>query len=689
MPRAAPAKLTDFGVAHLAGEEPLTRTGDVVGTLAYMAPEQAEGRPAGEAADLYSLALVLYEALAGRQPGRARQPAATARRIGTRAAAARAQPPRPSRRALRGDRPRAAPAPEERGTLDDLLRRAGRRAAGRQRRRRDDRARTRSSAACPCCRPRSAGSSRRPRRRAWWRRRCSASRPSRPCRCRSRPLVAAVLVALLPRAGWLVDRAGHGRARRLRPVSAPGRGACSSWSRCSCRRCCCGATAAPGRCPRAAPVLGLIGLRRRLPGARRPGAAAGARAPRSALAGGCWLVLAEPLLDRTLLFGPATGVEPARLLGRRRPASPPATRSRPLVSSGALAIAAAVGAVRRDPAVARARALPRRRRRRARPPGPARWPRPRRRSASGSATASRTPSRAASRSARWRRASWRSRRDWRPRRERPYFSHADRRVRADAGRVAALERAAQPGVKARRPRRGRVLACLQVRGAPGRDRAQAGARDGGAQGPVGVAHLRPQRVRRLALARGPRAVRGLRGRAAPRAVGLPARARAPRAAEPREPSAGRVPHRRAPAPGRVRNPGAPGAPDVHEQSRTGPGRGGPHDGLLVRRAGRRAAARARSAPRHREAADRRAHRAPGLRRRRRWGARATATSCSTTPTSRAATPRSGRRGGSWIVRDLGSTNGVKVNGRRITGAQSLKRGDAIELGTSRVIFELE
>jgi hypothetical protein len=46
-------------------------------------------------------------------------------------------------------------------------------------------------------------------------------------------------------------------------------------------------------------------------------------------------------------------------------------------------------------------------------------------------------------------------------------------------------------------------------------------------------------------------------------------------------------------------------------------------------------------------------------------------------------------GGSWVVRDLGSTNGVKVNGRRITGAQSLKRGDQIELGTSRVIFDLD
>jgi hypothetical protein len=46
-------------------------------------------------------------------------------------------------------------------------------------------------------------------------------------------------------------------------------------------------------------------------------------------------------------------------------------------------------------------------------------------------------------------------------------------------------------------------------------------------------------------------------------------------------------------------------------------------------------------------------------------------------------------GGSWIVQDLGSTNGVKVNGRRIEGPQSLKRGDVIELGTSRATFELE
>src|SRR4051794_32955805 len=84
--RAAPAKLTDFGVAHLTGEEPLTRTGDVVGTLAYMAPEQAKGRPAGEEADLYSLALVLYEALAGRHPVKGPNAAATAKRMGRRLA---------------------------------------------------------------------------------------------------------------------------------------------------------------------------------------------------------------------------------------------------------------------------------------------------------------------------------------------------------------------------------------------------------------------------------------------------------------------------------------------------------------------------------------------------------------------------------------------------------------------------
>jgi serine/threonine protein kinase len=76
------AKLTDFGGASLRGGEALTRTGDVLGTLAYMAPEQSEGREAGEAADLYALALVLYEAMSGVNPVRGATPAETVRRLG-------------------------------------------------------------------------------------------------------------------------------------------------------------------------------------------------------------------------------------------------------------------------------------------------------------------------------------------------------------------------------------------------------------------------------------------------------------------------------------------------------------------------------------------------------------------------------------------------------------------------------
>jgi hypothetical protein len=114
------AKLADFGVAHLAGDDPLTRTGDVVGTLAYMAPEQAAGKRIDERADLYSLALVLYEALAGHNPVRAGSPAATARRVGT------VLPPlRRSRKDLPEELCAAIdaalrPKPDERGTLSEL-----------------------------------------------------------------------------------------------------------------------------------------------------------------------------------------------------------------------------------------------------------------------------------------------------------------------------------------------------------------------------------------------------------------------------------------------------------------------------------------------------------------------------------------------------------------------------------------
>jgi hypothetical protein len=90
------AKLADFGVAHVASDSPLTHTGDVVGTLAYMAPEQAEGRGVGPASDVYSLALTLYEAWTGTNPVRGAGPAATARRVGR---------PLPSLSGLRRDLP--------------------------------------------------------------------------------------------------------------------------------------------------------------------------------------------------------------------------------------------------------------------------------------------------------------------------------------------------------------------------------------------------------------------------------------------------------------------------------------------------------------------------------------------------------------------------------------------------------
>jgi tRNA A-37 threonylcarbamoyl transferase component Bud32 len=76
------AKLVDFGIARIAGERTLTATGAVVGTLAYMAPEQADGLRPGPAADVYSLALTLYECFSGEHPLLREGPAATARAIG-------------------------------------------------------------------------------------------------------------------------------------------------------------------------------------------------------------------------------------------------------------------------------------------------------------------------------------------------------------------------------------------------------------------------------------------------------------------------------------------------------------------------------------------------------------------------------------------------------------------------------
>ena len=61
-------KITDFGIARVGDQVPLTKTGQVMGTVQYLAPEQATGKASTPATDLYSLGVVSYEALAGKRP---------------------------------------------------------------------------------------------------------------------------------------------------------------------------------------------------------------------------------------------------------------------------------------------------------------------------------------------------------------------------------------------------------------------------------------------------------------------------------------------------------------------------------------------------------------------------------------------------------------------------------------------
>jgi eukaryotic-like serine/threonine-protein kinase len=274
-PREAPAKLTDFGGASLAGEDALTRTGETLGTLAYMAPEQSEGREVGESADLYSLALVLYEGLTGSNPVRGLTPAATARRIGR---------PLPT---LAVPRPDLAPIlvhaldtalaidPDRRGTLNQL-RGALEQALA------DGPTHHRSSFEPSITRRRPSGAHARPAR--------AADRPGAPspltaaqARAYSFPLPRALLAGcVLAAAVWLLMSARPGVALLLLVAAVPllllGPRPGIGW------------TAAAF-----APLLGLAGLAGAYPALAGQPSRWSARATLGAL-GYWWLILAGPLL---------------------------------------------------------------------------------------------------------------------------------------------------------------------------------------------------------------------------------------------------------------------------------------------------------------------------------------------------------------------------------------------------------
>jgi eukaryotic-like serine/threonine-protein kinase len=94
-------KLVDLGIATAADQTRITRSGTVLGTAAYMAPEQLEGGEPGPATDVYALGAVAYEALTGERARSGRTPVEIAHAIAT-------SPPRDLRDAIPGASPAAA-----------------------------------------------------------------------------------------------------------------------------------------------------------------------------------------------------------------------------------------------------------------------------------------------------------------------------------------------------------------------------------------------------------------------------------------------------------------------------------------------------------------------------------------------------------------------------------------------------
>jgi serine/threonine-protein kinase len=72
-------KVADFGIAVALGDHSITQAGMIIGSVHYMAPEQAEGRPTTAASDIYALGVVLYEMASGTLPFNAESPLAVAR----------------------------------------------------------------------------------------------------------------------------------------------------------------------------------------------------------------------------------------------------------------------------------------------------------------------------------------------------------------------------------------------------------------------------------------------------------------------------------------------------------------------------------------------------------------------------------------------------------------------------------
>lgn len=69
--------LTDFGIAQIEGDSTITRTGEVVGSVDYLAPERVRGQDPGPSSDLWALGATLYTAVEGRSPFRRTSPLTT------------------------------------------------------------------------------------------------------------------------------------------------------------------------------------------------------------------------------------------------------------------------------------------------------------------------------------------------------------------------------------------------------------------------------------------------------------------------------------------------------------------------------------------------------------------------------------------------------------------------------------